>query len=122
MRFLAKAFSILVISVVFAAPLSAAESLDQTINYLLDYVSNSKATFIRNGTSHTPDEAVEHIKAKYENFKNEIKTPQDFIRFAASKSLISGKPYLVRMPDGKEMRLDAWLTEALKAHRATHSG
>lgn len=34
------------------------------------------------------------------------------------EKLLSGKPYLVRMPDGKEMHLDAWLTEALQAHRA----
>ena len=109
---------ILVISVALATRLPAAESLDQTIGYLLDYVANSKATFIRNGESHTPDEAVEHIKAKYEHFKDQIKTPQDFIRLAASKSLITGKPSLVRTPDGKEMRLDEWLTQSLKAHRA----
>ena len=57
-----------------------AESLDNSINYLLDYVANSNATFIRNGQTHTPQEAASHIKAKYEHFKNEIKTPQDFIR------------------------------------------
>jgi hypothetical protein len=101
----------------------AAESLNQTIDYLLQYVANSKAVFIRNGTEHTPAQALDHIKAKYAHFKNEIKTPEDFIRLSASKSLLSGKPYLVRTPDGKEMRLDAWLTKALEEHRAaTHSG
>jgi hypothetical protein len=101
----------------FAAQTPARESLEQTIAYLIDYVGKSNATFIRNGISHTPTEAVAHIKAKYEHFKNEIKTPEDFIRLCASKSLQAGKPYLVRTPDGKEMHLDAWLTEALKAHR-----
>ena len=95
----------------------AAESLEQTIDYLIDYVGKSNATFIRNGISHTPAEGVAHIKAKYEHFKSEIKTPQDFIRLSASKSLLTGKPYLVRTPDGKEMHLDAWLTNALKHHR-----
>jgi Family of unknown function (DUF5329) len=93
-----------------------AESLDDSINYLLDYVANSNATFIRNGQAHTPQEAANHIKAKYEHFKNEIKTPQDFIRLSASKSLLTGQPYLVRTADGKEMRLDAWLTSALEKH------
>jgi hypothetical protein len=93
-----------------------AESLDDSINYLLDYVANSNATFIRNGQAHTPQEAANHIKAKYEHFKNEIKTPQDFIRLSASKSLLTGQPYLVRTADGKEMRLDAWLTAALEKH------
>jgi Family of unknown function (DUF5329) len=94
-----------------------AESLEQTINYLLDCVAKSDATFVRNGQTHTPQEAVDHIKAKYEHFKNEIKTPEDFIRLAASKSLLTGQPYLVRTKDGKEIQLSAWLTDALKKHR-----
>ena len=96
----------------------AGESLEQTIDYLIDYVGKSKTTFIRNGQSHTPAEAVAHIRAKYDHFKGEIKTPEDFIRLAASKSLLTGKPYLVRAPEGKEMHLDEWLTDALKARRA----
>jgi len=95
-----------------------AESLDDSIKYLLDYVANSHATFIRNGATHTPQEAVNHIKAKYEHFKSEIKTPEDFIRLSASKSLLTGQPYRVRTGDGKETRLDAWLEDALKAHRS----
>jgi Family of unknown function (DUF5329) len=101
----------------FAPAEATAESLEQTISYLLDYVAKSDVTFIRNGQTHTPQEAVNHIKAKYEHFKAEIKTPEDFIRLSASKSLLTGQPYLVRTKDGKEMHLDAWLTEALKQHR-----
>ena len=111
---------VLVALVLFAVPAAqivAKESLDESIKYLLDYVPNSDATFIRNGQTHTPQEAAAHIKAKYEHFKNEIKTPEDFIRLSASKSLLTGQPYLVRTADGKEMHLDAWLTEALKKHR-----
>jgi hypothetical protein len=96
----------------------ATESLDQTIDYLVNYVAKSDAIFIRNGATHTPAEATAHIKAKYAHFKNQIKTPEDFIRLSASKSLLTGKPYLVRTPDGKEMHLDVWLTDALKSHRA----
>jgi hypothetical protein len=108
----------LITFVAFASPSKSAESLDQTINYLIDYVVNSKATFIRNGTSYAPAEAADHIKAKYAHFKKDITTPEDFIRLSASKSILSGKPYLVRLPDGKEMHLDAWLTDALKQHRS----
>jgi uncharacterized protein DUF5329 len=97
--------------------ISAVESLEQTIDYLLDLVAKSDATFVRNGQTHNPQEAASHIKAKYEHFKSEIKTPEDFIRLSASKSLLTGQPYLVRTVDGKEMHLDAWLTEALKKHR-----
>lgn len=106
-----------ILIVTFASQTFAAESLEQTVNFLIDHVAKSNGTFIRNGASHTPAEAVAHIKAKYEHFKNQIKTPEDFIRLSASKSLLTGKPYLVRTPDGKEMRLDVWLTEALKQYR-----
>jgi len=104
----------------FTSTIVAGESLEQTVNYLFDYVAKSDATFIRNGQTHTPREAVNHIKAKYEHFKSEIKTPEDFIRLSASKSLLTGQPYLVRISDGKETRLDEWLTQALKQHRAEH--
>jgi len=93
------------------------ESLQQSIDYLLNYVAKSDATFIRNGESHTAAEAAVHIKAKYQHFKNEIQTSEDFIRLCAAKSLLTEQPYLVRTADGKQMRLDAWLTEALKKHR-----
>jgi hypothetical protein len=109
------------VSLVFLAfsigQLLPAESVNDSINYLLNYVANSNATFIRNGQAHTPQEAVTHIKAKYEHFKNEIKTPEDFIRLSASKSLLTGQSYLVRTKDGKEMSLSVWLTDALKEHR-----
>jgi hypothetical protein len=108
-----------ILIVTFAGQTFATESLEQTVNYLIDYVGKSNGTFIRNGASHTPAEAVAHIKAKYAHFKTEIKTPEDFIRLAASKSLLTGKPYLVRTPDGKEMRLDVWLTDTLKEYRAS---
>jgi hypothetical protein len=109
----------IILACAFPNKIVAGDSLEQTINYLLGYIGKSDATFIRNGQTHTPQEAVNHIKTKYEHFKNEIKTPEDFIRLAASKSLLTGKPYLVRAPDGKEMRLDVWLTDALKEYRAS---
>jgi Family of unknown function (DUF5329) len=97
---------------------TAAESLDQTIHFLLDHIAKSEAVFIRNGGTYTPPEAVEHIKTKYAHFQSQIKTPEDFIRLAASKSLLSGKLYTVRPRGGKEQPMSEWLTEALKEHRA----
>jgi hypothetical protein len=98
-------------------PVRAAESLEQTIDFLLHRIETADATFIRNGQAHTPQEAVAHVRAKYEHFKGEIKTPEDFIRLAATKSLLTGQPYLVRTRDGKEMPLNAWLSNALREHR-----
>src|SRR5947207_14985955 len=115
-----KYFRILVAALTLAIlqTVRASESLDQTITFLLDHIAKSDAVFVRNGAVYTPAEAVEHIKAKYEHFKPQIKTPEDFIRLAASKSLLTGKPYIVRPRGEKEETMSEWLTAALKEHRA----
>jgi hypothetical protein len=95
------------------------EDLNETIGYLLDFVANSESTFIRNGTLYPPKTAVQHIQDKYNYFRNDIKTPEDFIRLAATKSEFSGRPYLVRTKDGKEMKTADWLGKALNDHRAS---
>ena len=104
-------------SIAFAETAAPTDNLEQTVKYLLDFIANSDCTFIRNGKSYAPKEALEHIKAKYEYFKPEIKTPEDFIRFAATKSELSGKPYLVRFKDGKEMECAEWLSKTLDDYR-----
>jgi len=100
-----------------AVPARAAESLEQTIAFLLHRIETADATFIRNGQTHTPQEAVAHVRAKYEHFKGQIKTPEDFIRLAATKSLLTGQPYLVRTRNGEEISLNIWLSNALREHR-----
>ena len=91
------------------------------INYLLSFVENSDCTFIRNNKAHTAQEAVVHMQKKYDYFKDKIKTPEDFIRLAASKSLISGSPYMVRTTDGKLIKSATWLLKALEDYRMRQS-
>ena len=92
------------------------------IECLLDHISGSKSVFIRNGKQYTSEQAAGHIRKKYEHFREDIETPEDFIRLAATKSIMSGKPYLVRLPDGREMLCADWLTEELAACRADSLG
>jgi hypothetical protein len=115
-------FLFLIPAMVFAIgfmPMSstADDGLTNAIQYLLDFVKNSDCTLIRNGKNHTAQEAVAHIKRKYNHFKDEIKTPEDFIRLTASKSLISRKPYMVKTSDGRILRSQDWLLNALKDYR-----
>ncbi len=91
----------LVWSISFGEGPAKTEDVEATINYLLSYVGKSGCTFIRNGREYTAKEAVGHMQRKYNHFKSEIKTPEDFIRLAATKSLVSGKPYLVKIKTGK---------------------
>src|SRR5436305_13526208 len=100
-----------------AVPARAAESLEQTIAFLFHRIETADATFIRNGQTHTPQEAVAHVRVKYEHFKPQIKTPEDFIRLAATKSLLTGQFYLIRPRQGSEMPLSAWLRNELRQHQ-----
>lgn len=93
------------------------ESLQDTVDYLIATVAESDLVFVRNGKDHTPADAAGHMQRKYDHFRKKIKTPEDFIRLAASKSLMSGKPYTIRFPDGDVHRCDAWLTGLLADRR-----
>ena len=102
----------------FADTESQENNLTETINYLLSFVENSGCIFIRNDKEHTAEDAVVHIHKKYEHFKNKIKTPEDFIRLTATKSLLTDKPYSVKLKDGRTIKSEVWLLEALEAYRA----
>jgi hypothetical protein len=93
------------------------ENVDDTIRYLLDFVSKSDCTFIRNGVPHTGKEAANHFRSKYEHFESEIKTPEDFIQMSATKSMITGKPYLVKTTEGTVIPCADWLGKVLADYR-----
>lgn len=95
----------------------AEEDLESTIKYLLAHVKNADVVFIRNDREHMPDEAAAHMRRKYEHFKDQIRTPEDFIRLAGTKSLMTGKAYRIRMKDGKTMLTQKWLEDALEKFR-----
>ncbi len=88
------------------------------ITYLLTAVRGSSATFIRNGSTHSGQAAADHMKAKGDYYRNDIKTAEDFIRLAASKSALTGTVYQVHHPDGVLESCSAWLTRLLQAYRA----
>jgi hypothetical protein len=103
------------IAVFFVSSAGAAEIAAQdAINHLLTFVETSRCTFKRNGVEYDSREAADHIKKKYNYFKGEIHTAEDFIALAATKSELSGKPYWVRCGKGKEMRTADWLREELQ--------
>jgi hypothetical protein len=57
------------------------------------------------------------MRRKYNYFKDEIKTPEDFVRLCASKSLRSGRAYMLRLADGNLLRCDQWLLSQLSRYR-----
>ena len=99
-------------------PGQQSENLESAIQFLLKHVADSGLTFIRNSGRHAAVDAAEHMNSKYEYFRDKIKTPEDFIQRCASKSLMSGKLYLVVLENGEEVRTDAWLLSALTVYRS----
>ena len=91
------------------------ENTQQVIEFLISTVAQSNLTFIRNGENHTCSEAAMHIRQKYDYFQSKIKSPEDFICLCASKSVLSGKPYLVETEQGK-IPAEKWLSEKLIEH------
>ena len=118
-----KIIGIILLFALMCEPAVSAESaagtnhLSATIQYLLDFVKTSGCIFIRNNKEHTAVEAADHMQRKYEHFKDKIKTPEDFIRLTATKSLMTGSLYYVRLKDGKKFTSEAWLRQALEDYR-----
>jgi Family of unknown function (DUF5329) len=110
----------LVGAVLLASLAIGAEAPEQgAIDHLLQFVETSRCTFLRNGVEYNSKSAVNHIKKKYDYFKNQIRTAEDFIALAATKSELSGRPYFVRCEKAKEVPTATWLHEELQQYRKT---
>jgi hypothetical protein len=90
------------------------------IQHLLIYIGQSGCEFYRNGTWYQDTKAVrEHVELKYAYFmkKGQIRSTADFIKWSASKSEISGKPYMVKCGNKSPMLLAQWLSDELDRYR-----
>jgi hypothetical protein len=96
-------------------PLFAASTGDE-IEHLLSFVAESGCIFERNGTRYDSVEARVHIQRKYDHIKDRVNSTEDFIRYAASKSSMSGKKYQATC-DGQTISSEEWLTKELKRYR-----
>ena len=108
---------ILFVVLVVSQRAESEEIVNREINHLLQYVENAGCTFIRNGKAYNGAEARAHIQKKYDYFKDRIKTTEDFITHAATKSTMSGKPYMVRC-SGREISCAEWLNVELERFRS----
>jgi hypothetical protein len=105
--------------VVAPAPAAPPAIEAQTIEALIQAVANLEgAVFIRNGTEHTPKAAAEHLRLKWRNAGSRVKTAPEFIRYCASGSSVSGKPYEMRLKDGRTVLARDWLWTELKRMEA----
>ena len=81
---------------------------------------NQVSIFIRNDVRYSGKKASEHMQKKYAHFRDKIKAPEDFIELCASRSLLSGKPYLVINKKGE--KISARLRTELVVYRTSVAG
>jgi Family of unknown function (DUF5329) len=93
---------------------------EASIEYMLARVASSDVVFLRNGKSHTATEAVDHMRVKYEYYEDRIVTPEDFIRWAATKSVLSGRAYKIRDENG-EVPAAEWMHRLLAEYRESQN-
>lgn len=112
------AFAALVVGVALttAAHANPGPAQQAEIDHLLAFVGTSQCTFIRNGTDYPATEAREHLTSKFNYAKGKIATAEEFIRYLATESSMSGEPYRVKC-DGKVIPAGAWLADELRRFR-----
>ena len=105
----------------FSGVVNAQDNIEKNkIEFLISSVENLKESkFIRNGTEHDGKEAAEHLRMKLDKAGGKVQTADDFIKLCASKSYISGKPYLIRSSDGKTIKSEQYFREKLKEYNST---
>ena len=107
--------------VLFAMTVSAQNNIEKKkIDFLISSIANLKeAKFIRNGAEYDCKEAAKHLRMKLEKAGSHIQTADDFIRICASQSYITGKPYMIRLSNGKIIKSEEFLREKLKEYDST---
>ncbi len=116
MRQFAALVLISVVACAHAGDLAPIES--QKIDYLIASVEAlNDAQFVRNGTAYDAKAAADHLRLKLRNAGSRVSTAEDFIRYCASVSSISNKPYQIRFSDGRVVTSEAYLRQKLSEFR-----
>jgi hypothetical protein len=117
---MARACIILLVAMVVGVPLWAhAQSKPMTerekIEALIWNIENLKdAVFIRNGREYDAKTAASFLRSKWRANDAQVKSARDFITKVASVSSTTGRPYLIRFRDGREVRSGDYFLAELK--------
>ena len=100
--------------------LNAFATTENEIKHLLKFVENTACKYERNGSMHTGAEAVKHINKKYRYYADDIKSTEDFIKYSATKSKMSGKYYKVHCANQAVLKSRDWLLLELNNYRKSN--
>jgi hypothetical protein len=115
------AFALTIIIVGYWRPAQSAPpaiAVDE-INYLLGFIGRSGCRFYRNGSWYDSHRAQSHLRDKYNYLaaRDRIKTADDFIEQAATRSSMSGEEYQIQCEAEAAQPSNRWLRTALSGYR-----
>lgn len=97
---------------------AAVEAEERTIEALIGSVARlADATFLRNGKPYSAPDAARFLREKWRSRRSEVHSAEDFIDRVASFSSTTGRPYLIRFADGREVPSAEYLRSELAALR-----
>lgn len=101
-----------------AAPAFGQQNIEQRkIAYLISAIADlHDATFIRNGSEYDAGQAVQHLRLKLSRAGARVKTAEDFIRYCATGSSVSGERYTIRFGDGRTVAVADFMHARLAAY------
>lgn len=122
--------SVLLLATALAAPMAPAAAApppaatQAEVTHLFAYLAGSNCQFNRNGSWYPAPDAAAHLKKKYDYLadKGVISTSESFIELGASKSSVSGKPYLVKCGQAQPVESAPWLGAELARYRQKAAG
>jgi len=115
MNFTSKLFG----SVLLLISVLAFANTETEIQHLLNYVATTSCQYERNGDFHSGIDAKKHINKKYDYYKDDIHSAEDFIKYSATQSTITKKKYKIHCADSPVEYSRDWLLEELSRYRNT---
>jgi hypothetical protein len=106
----------LTLAIVQSTVAAAEDPAKDEIAHLLKFVAASSCTFVRNGSEYPSDKARDHLASKYGAAGSRVSTADDFIKYLATRSSLTGEPYRVKC-GGSEALSGVWLTDELNRYR-----
>ncbi len=107
--------SVVIVLIVLSG--GAIADTQKEIEHLLSFVASTSCKYERNGTLHDGVDAQNHIKKKYDYFTDKINSAEDFIKYSATKSTMSGKNYKIHCANMPMQNSADWLLDELKKFR-----
>ena len=94
---------------------------EKTERLLATVGSLKDAVFVRNGSDHTPEDAVAHLRRKLKSDTQSQTSAKSFIERLATRSSTTGDAYLIRYADGTTVPAGEFLAKKLQEIEAGES-